>query len=187
MNAITLTPPVTGKSGSPIVPLKHRKDCPSARSLFASIMAKQDFGPIIRTLVREQVASDADEAQNLLQAFVQWYATGSVTKTKSFVMFVGKVDQVFHTMILNSKWYMAFCLATTGVYTHHEPIAETGLTDEEIMDAALYTTRLLESTWGVDLNPHLQAYVEKVKAGNYDAATVSCPSSDTIFNIVLTQ
>lgn len=184
MNATTLTPSATSQYKGPVVPLKHRKDCPSARTLFATIMAKQDFGPIIRTLVREQVASDTAEAQSFIQAFVQWYATGSVSKTKSFVMFVGKVDQVFHTMILNSKWYMAFCHETTGVYTHHEPISEASLTDEEIMDAAMFTARLLESTWGTDLSHHLYEYVEKVKTGDYDVATVSCAGNDGPFDIV---
>ena len=148
-------------------------------------MTEQDFGPIARELVREQKAADMKEAQGLIEAFVQWYATGSVTKTKSFVMFEGQVDQVFHTMILNSPWYMHFCHNTTGVYTNHEPIAEMGMSPEDIADAAVYTAGLLESTWGGDLSRYLRCYVEAVKTGNYAAATVSCPSNDGLFDIVL--
>lgn len=175
---------VPGSYSGPVVPLKHRPDCPSARTLFATIMAEQDFGPIARELVREQHAADLLEAQGLIEAFVQWYATGSVTKTKSFVMFAGKVDTVFHTMILNSPWYMRFCYTTTGVYTNHEPIAEMGMSPEDITDAAVFTAGLLESAWGNDLSPHLRCYVDAVKAGNYAAATVSCPSNDGPFDIV---
>lgn len=190
MHATTSSPvPVrssaTGSYTGPVVPLKHRPDCPSARTLFATIMAKQDFGPIARELVREQHAADAAEAQGLIEAFVQWYATGSVTKTKSFVMFAGKVDVVFHTMILNSPWYMRFCYSTTGVYTNHEPIAEMGMSPEDITDAAVFTANLLESAWGNDLSPHLRTYVDAVKAGHFAAATVSCPSNDGPFDIVL--
>lgn len=169
----------------PVVPLKHRPDCPSARDLFAKIMAEQDFGPIMRELVREQHATSTEEARRLVEAFVQWYATGSVTKTKSFVMFAGPVDMVFHTMILNSRWYMHFCHSTTGVYTNHEPIAEIGMSLEDIIDAAMFTTALLERTWGNGLSPHLRCYVEAMKVGDYEAATVSCPSNDGDFDIVL--
>ena len=177
--------PTSNNYNCPVIPLKHRPDYPSARTLFAKIMTEQDFGPIARELVREQKAADMKEAQDLIEAFVQWYATGSVTKTKSFVMFEGQVDQVFHTMILNSPWYMLFCHNFTGVYTKHEPIAEMGTSREDIADAAVYTTGLLESTWGIDLSQHLRYYVEAVQIGNYAAATVSCPSNDSLFDIVL--
>jgi hypothetical protein len=189
MHATSLSSPVRSPAASnytgPVVPLKHRPECPSARALFQKIMAEQDFGPIARELVREKHAADSAEAQGLIEAFVQWYATGSVTKTTSFVMFAGKVDMVFHTMILNSPWYMRFCYTTTGVYTNHEPIAELGLSPEDIMDAASYTTRLLEATWDDDLSPHLRCYVDAVKTGDFAAATVSCPSNDGPFDIVL--
>ena len=178
-------PGATGNYKGPVTPLKHRPDCPTARALFEKIMAEQDFGPIIRELVREQSAANTQEAQGLVEAFVQWYATGSVTRTKSFVMFEGKVDKVFHTMILNSPWYMRFCYTTTGVYTNHEPIAELDMSPEDIVDAAVFTVGLLESTWGNDLSQHLRGYVEAVRAGNYAAATVSCPSNASDFDIVL--
>jgi hypothetical protein len=168
----------------PVVPLKNRSNCPSARQLAASIMAGQNFGPILRTLVREGTVRDVDAASKLVDAFVQWYSTGSVTKTKSYVMFEGDVDQVLHAMLLNSKWYMAFCHATTGVYTHHEPIGESGLTVEETADAALFTARLLERTWGADLSPHLQVYVDAVNTGNNNVVSVSCVGNDGPFDIV---
>lgn len=174
----------TGKARESVIPLKHRADCPSARKLFASIMASHDFSPILRSLLREQKATNEAEAQELLEAFVQWYSTGSVTKTKSYVMFSGKVDDVLHAMILNSKWYMAFCYVTTSVYTHHEPIGETGLTNDEIMEAAMFTARLLERTWGEDLNRHLQLHVNEIKNGNAGAASVSCAGNDGPFDIV---
>lgn len=180
------TSPVKAEQPAPYrnIPLKHRPNCPTARELFAQIMAKQDFGPIKRELVRNLHATDPEAAQTLIEAFAQWYATGSVTKTKSFVMFAGPVDMVFHTMILNTPWYFNFCFNTTGVYTAHEPIAELSMSDEDIVDAAIYTTGLLENTWGDDLSPHLRTYVEAVKAGQYEAATVSCPSNDISYDIV---
>jgi hypothetical protein len=184
MHATATSAKTKGYKG-PVIPLKHRPDCPTARDLFAKIMAEQNFGPIERQLVRDKVATDSEEAMNLIQAFVQWYATGSVTKTKSFVMFEGDVDKVFHTMILNTPWYFDFCYTTTGVYTSHEPIAERNMSQEDIIDAAIYTTGLLEDTWGCDLSRHLRGYVEAVKAENYSAASVSCPSNDISYDIVL--
>ena len=177
-------PSVASRYVGPIIPLKNRPDCPIARTLFAKIMAEQDFGPIARTLVHEKNVSNMAEANDLIEAFIQWYATGSVTKTNSFVMFEGPVDKVFHTMILNSPWYMRFCHTTTGVYTNHEPIAEMGMSPEDITDAAVFTAGLLEATWGADLSPHLRVYIDAVKTGNYAAATVSCPSNDGEFDIV---
>lgn len=165
---------------TPTIPLKHQPNCPSAQQLFADIMANHDFGPIIRSLLREQKAADEAEAQDLIQAFVQWYATGSVTKTKSYVMFEGQVDQVFHQMILNSPWYMAFCHSTTGVYTHHEPISESPLTDAEVLEAAMFTLRLLNYTWGEELHPQFKA----LKEDGLTPVSVSCVGNQASFDIV---
>lgn len=174
---------VVGQRG-PVVPLKHRTDCPTARELFATIMANQDFGPVARTLIREGKAEHPAQAALLIEAFVQWYAAGSVTKTKSYVMFAGPVDEVLHAAILNSKWYMAFCHETTGVYTHHEPISETGLSEEDAMDAAAFTARLLKETWGAELSTYLRHHIDEVASGKYSAASVSCVGNGAPFDIV---
>ena len=178
------SPSTVTRKGKPVVPLKHRQECPSAQKLFADIMANHDFSPIVRTLVRERVATNKKEATELIKAFAQWYATGSVTKTKSYVMFVGEVDEVLHAMILNSKWYMTFCYRTTGVYTHHEPIGETGLKDDEVVEAAMFTARLLERTWGEGLSVYLKGHVENAKHGTSLASSVSCVGNDGPFDIV---
>ena len=181
----TVVTSAIGKAYSgPVIPLKHRSDCPTAQQLAATIMSGQNFGPILRTMVLEGTAQDVAVANELVAAFVQWYSTGSVTKTRSYVMFEGEVDGVMHTMVLNTKWYMAFCHQTTGVYTHHEPIGETGLTTEEVAEAVLFTARLLERIWGTDLSPHLQVYVDAVNSGNYNAVSVSCASNGGPFDIV---
>jgi hypothetical protein len=147
-------------------------------------MATQDFSPIVRGLLREKITKDRAEAVQLIEAFVQWYATGSVTVRKSYVMFVGEVDLVLHEMILNSKWYMNFCYNTTGVYTHHEPIGEMGMNDHEVMEAALFTANLLTETWGKELHPKLQEYVDKVTTGSYGPSSVSCVGNGGPFDIV---
>lgn len=184
---MTLTPVAQAVQGAnttaprtPTIPLKHRPNCPSAQQLFADIMGKHDFGPIIRSLLRERVVADEAEAQDLIKAFVQWYATGSVTKTKSYVMFDGQVDKVFHQMILNTPWYMEFCYATTGVYTHHEPIGQSTLTNAEVLEAAVFTLRLLEHTWGKELHPQFKA----LKEGELTPVSVSCVGNQASFDIV---
>ncbi len=183
-NVMTLTQAAqaarTTSPRTPTIPLKHRPNCPSAQQLFADIMGKRDFGPIVRSLLREQVVANEAEARDLVQAFVQWYATGSVTRTKSYVMFEGQVDKVFHQMILNSPWYMAFCYATTGVYTHHEPIGESALTNEDVLEAAAATLRLLEHTWGENLHPYFKA----LKGGELTPVSVSCVGNQASFDIV---
>ena len=105
-----------------------------------------DFGPIIRLLLREQKAGNEAEAQDLIQAL----SNGTPP--------AGHQDQVLRHVRrssrpglppddLNSPWYMAFCHSTTGVYTHHEPIGESPLTDAEVLEAAMFTPRLLNYTW----------------------------------------
>lgn len=107
------------------VPLKWRPDCPDAKSFFSHIQKFESFDPIVRTLVREKIFNDEVQARYMIDGFMQWFCTGAVKKTKSFVMFNGPLDQVFHAMILNSKWYFDFCTTFTGVYTHHEPVEES--------------------------------------------------------------
>lgn len=177
----TKTPVATRHT--PVTPLKHRPDCPTAKELFAHIKATTDFAPVVRTLAREGRV-EVGRVDELVDAFVQWYATGSVTQSRSYVMFAGQVDEVLHAAILNTKWYMAFCHATTGVYTHHEPIGETGLNEDEVADAAMFTARLLDQTWGAGLNNFLRLDVEKVKRGEFTAASVSCTGNYGPFDIV---
>ncbi|MCA9358740.1 hypothetical protein KC926_00880 [Candidatus Kaiserbacteria bacterium] len=168
----------------PVVPLKELPSCPDAKSLFAKIIASQDFSPIVRGLLREKIAKDHAEADQLIKAFVQWYATGSVTVKKSYVMFVGEVDSVMHEMILNSKWYMSFCYNTTGVYTHHEPIDEMDMSDDMVMNAAFFTAHLLTQTWGNELHPKLQVHVDAVTAGSCKPSSVSCVGNSGPFDLV---
>lgn|GEM_PF-3452193 len=187
MTAIHAHLPVRQSYAGPIVPLKHLPNCPDAKTFFGKIMATQDFSPIIRGLLREKVAQDRAEAIYLIEAFVQWYATGSITVRQSYVMFVGEVDLVLHEMILNSKWYMHFCYSTTGVYTHHEPIGEMGLDENEVTQAALFTTNLLTDTWGKELHPKLQEFVDRVTTGSYGTSSVSCVANEGPFDIVPTH
>ena len=169
---------------TPAIPLKHQPNCPSAKALYSDIMTRWKFDTLTSTLVSEGSAVSNSHARELIAAYMQWYATGSVTKTKSYAMFDGPVDKVMHTMILDTKRYMGFCLETAGVYTHHEPISMAGMSSEDIVEAAIFTTRLLESVWGDALSPHLRIYVDMAKNGTLTVASVSCTGNDGPFDIM---
>lgn len=183
MTAITTSVPQVFKHQN-VVPLKHRSGPLSAQELFVTILEKQDFSPIVRTLLRENAAKNELEAKKLIEGFLQWFSVGAVTKTKSFVMFNGSIDQVFHAMILNSKWYFHFCYKFTGVYTHHEPVQENGITDDELQDASMFTLRLLETIWGENLHSNFKMLKQMAERGEVDAKSVSCVGNQADFDIV---
>ncbi len=89
--------------------LKESLNCPAPAVLHARMMREVDFKPIVSTLLKDGTVKSDDEARERIIAFSQWFSVGVTTKTTTFVMMNGIVDDVFHAMILNSKWYFNFC------------------------------------------------------------------------------
>jgi hypothetical protein len=166
------------------VPLKMRAKCPTAKELFQKIYKFETFDPVVRTLVREKTFVDENQARHMIEGFMQWYCTGAVTKTKSFVMFVGPLDSVFHAMILNSKWYFDFCCTFTGVYTHHEPVEESGISVDQAKLAISETLNLIKSTWGNDSHEEIKKIYNQHEAGELTASSVSCLGNGGPWDVV---
>lgn len=169
-----------------VVPLKHRPNCPTAEDLFDQIKASENFDQIKADMLRSGVCKTEKRADDLVNAFLQWFCAGATTVTKSFVMFTGPIDNTFHVMILNTKWYFWFCHKHTGVYTHHDPL--NAIEQKTIADAGAIklTIDLLCDAWGANLHPELKKLVRKFERGQLVPSSVSCVGNDGPFDILLT-
>jgi hypothetical protein len=130
-----------------------------------------NFEPVIRTAVKTGEVRDRAEAEELLEAFLQWFSLlPEVIAGRTYVMLKGPVDCIFHSLILNTRLYEAFCLEFIGQFIHHEPLDDG--TESALESAVLYTVDLLEHNFGAALHPRLQEWRGQLKNG---AWVVSCP------------
>jgi hypothetical protein len=164
------------------VPLKHRSNCPTAKQFYEHLKL-YDYSPIVRALLKERACKTEKRALELIDAWMQWFSVGATSLTKSFVMIEGPVDQVFHQMILNTPWYFDFCLRTTGVYTHHDPLTDEQRASPLIHGAISSTLDLLTRTYGADLHPELKRWLRLHARGELTPASVSCAGNGGPFDI----
>jgi hypothetical protein len=121
-------------------------------------------------MVDEKMASDDVQANDLLEAFLQWVAlVPTIKPDDTFVMLKSPVDKVFHAFILNTEFYQNFCARHFGFFVHHHPIDELLL--KKLPGGVRDTMDLLEQTYGEELHPALSAWRSLVDT---DAYVVSC-------------
>lgn len=156
------------------VPIKLRNPKPTAVELYKQIMMRQDFGPVLHTLVQRNHATTEVEALELVKAWIQWLCIGATTRTENYLMFHGPVDEAFHSAILCTRWYMNFCTAHIGCYVHHDPLDKNSFDDATLDTAIAHTIMLLENVWGEQLEPGLKVWVEARNRGELTPTSVSC-------------
>lgn len=156
------------------IPVKHMLSLMSVRELYGQIMNQTDFTQMKSALIVHGKATNQEEADELVKAWVQWLCVGATTNTKSYLMFHGPVDDAFHAAILCTRWYADFCKTHIGCFVHHDPVPPESVNDTEITAAIRGTLMLLSNKWGDDLHPQLSAWVQAEHTGSLQPSSVSC-------------
>lgn len=139
-------------------------------------MMKEDFdaSPIIWTMRRYNSSLGADEAAARFEAFLQWVAlVPSVPQDNWYVMLESPVEDAFHSFVLNTRQYDAFCEKFLGQFFHHDPMPDQ-VSPNVVYEAAAYTIGLLEDAYGPTLTPYLQDWRKQLTDGTFRVACVKC-------------
>lgn len=123
-------------------------------SLFQK-MKEEDLGPIIQNVCVEHGISQ-HQAEELLEAFLQWFSLiPSLTKGKALQM-LASVDKIWHSMILHTKFYRTFCKKYIGYYVDHNPLDVKGNSLELKNEYANTTLTMLDESFGDQAHPELK-------------------------------
>lgn len=117
-------------------------------------MKKWDYSPIIETALRECGVKSRERAEELLDAFLQWFALIPETTQEQPLQMLRSVDRIWHAMVLNTAFYREFCDAFIGSFVDHDPLdvvrdptAKRGYAD--------FTLALANRAYGAHVNPAL--------------------------------
>lgn len=128
-----------------------------------------NFDPVIRTAVEECNVPTKEDAENLLDAFLQWVAAmPGKEEGQLYVMLKSDVDRIFHAFVLNTSLYRDFCDTYFAHFIDHTPLDERGS-----RPSVSYTVSLLQKTYGESLHPSLAEWAGLL---DEDAWEVSCGS-----------
>lgn len=149
--------------------------------LYQEMVEKFDFSQITWTMTRYNKAMRAEEANELLHAFLQWFALIPANRANDYVvMLETPVEEAFHAFVLNTELYQRFCDKFLGYFFHHTPLREES--GPEIDRLVRYTVELLEQHYGDNLHPAFRQWREQLDTGTYTVACVGpggrCPTPD---------
>ena len=146
-----------------------------------SVIAEDNFRPIIMTMIRERWVKSEKRARYLIEAFLQWFLVADQSEhDKPYVMFHGSVDRVFHAFVLNTEFYSAFCKKHVGKFINHNPLDSDLSILAKNRGGIEYTIDLLLQTYGASLHPELKRWVRLADMGKLKASSISCVRCDYV-------
>lgn len=115
--------------------------------------SENDFTPVLLTATRECGVRNVKKANQLLDAFLQWFSLIPLLQQGQKLQMIREIDPIWHSMILHTKFYRSFCRTYIGQFIDHDP------TDVDIetskTEYANFTLNLLEKTYGSAVNKYL--------------------------------
>lgn len=151
------------------VALQTEKTVVFGKPLYYEMKAEFDYSQITWTMLRYNEEMTEEEAERLLDAFLQWISlTPLYTGDRFITMFQTPVEEAFHCFVLNTRLYKEFCGRFLGFFFHHDPLVDEE--GPEVEASARYTIELLEQSFGIDLSPELQEWRRQFDAGTYKVA-----------------
>lgn len=123
-------------------------------SLRYAEMKKMDFTPIIDTAVKECGVKTKERADELLDAFLQWFSLVSMATPEQPLQMLRSVDRIWHAMVLNTAFYREFCDTFAGGFVDHNPldVVRNAANKEQY---ARFTLDLIKKEFGKNANKAL--------------------------------
>lgn len=127
--------------------------------LYKQMREDFDFTTVIETAVRELDVPTYEKAEELMDAFLQWFSLIPMLGENDALQMLRSVDKLWHAFILNTKLYREFCHEYVGSYIDHDPteVTNTELPKEKY---AAFTLKLLKEQFGNRVQPSLQLLKE---------------------------
>ncbi|MBI4993958.1 hypothetical protein HZC33_03355 [Candidatus Wolfebacteria bacterium] len=143
--------------------------CPGLE-LYKSMKYGFDFTPVLKTAVKECGINSIEDANDLLDAFLQWIAAMPAKKENTtYVMLKSDVDRIFHAFVLNTGLYRDFCETFFGHFIDHTPLE--GQISKKWVD---YTVNLLSELYGNQLHPALKIWEDLATNGAWEVSCGKC-------------
>jgi hypothetical protein len=115
--------------------------------------SENDFTSILKTSVKECGVRNFEHADKLLDAFLQWFSLIPSLKRNERLQMIREIDPIWHSFVLNTKFYRNFCEKYIGHFVDHDP------TDVELEEGkqeyASFTLRMLEKNFPTTINKYL--------------------------------
>jgi|SRR5882724_10412408 len=145
----------------------------AGRALYSRMLSEFDYSSVVWTITRYNENVQRDAAYGLVRAFLQWVSLTPVIEAgQMYVMLKTPVEEAFHSFVLNTRAYEAFCLKFLNSFFHHDPLFEENA--EQTEDAIEYTVGRLEAEFGEELEPALKEWRVLLNEGRARAACVGC-------------
>ncbi len=147
------------------------------RELYCRMLSEFDYGPVVWTMTRYNEGMQKEEAFRLVKAFLQWVSLVPIVEaSETYVMLKTPVEEAFHSFVLNTRAYEAFCSKFLGSFFHHDPLFEESA--PQMNKAIEYTVRRLEQEYGDELEPALRDWRTLLNEGLARAACVGCKGGE---------
>jgi hypothetical protein len=145
--------------------------------LYDQMQRDFDYGPVIWTMMRYDERQTKESSNSLLNSFLQWIALVPAIETgKTYVMLKTPVEEAFHSFVLNTRHYGAFCERFLGYFFHHDPVTEERA--PQMQGGVRYTVELLEKHYGDSLLQPLREWRRQLDDGSAQIACVGCGKED---------
>lgn len=145
--------------------------------LFNRMLQEFDYGPIIWTMMRYDERQTEESSTSLLNSFLQWISlVPAIEPGNTYVMLKTPVEEAFHSFVLNTRHYGAFCEKFLGYFFHHDPVTEERA--PQMVNGIRYTVELLERYYGESLLQPLRDWRGLLNEGTATIACVGCGSED---------
>lgn len=132
-----------------------------AHTLYLRMCNEVDFTPILETAVRECGVKTLERAEELLDAFLQWFSLIPETSSARPLQMLRSVDRIWHAMVLHTAFYREFCDQFIGAFVDHNPL-DVVRTSMEKQAYAKHTLALLTRSYGDCVNANLLELQEDV-------------------------
>ena len=110
------------------------------------------YEAIIQTAMRECGVKTRKRADELLDAFLQWFALIPLASPEHPLQMARSVDRIWHAMVLNTVFYRDFCRRFAGSFIDHNPLDVESNSQEQKQEYAQYTLALLAEEFGTEVS-----------------------------------
>jgi hypothetical protein len=118
-----------------------------------------DFTPVIETAI-EHHGLTRPQAEAAFDGLLQWLSVIPLAPPGQPVQMVESIDRLWHSFILHTKLYRAFCERHFGRYIDHDPLDRRDAEPKKKAHAR-FTRDLLLREFGEDVHPAFLDEVQK--------------------------
>jgi hypothetical protein len=144
----------------------------AGQELYGRMLQEFDYSQIVWTMMRYDARQTKEVSTLLVNSFLQWISLVPAIEDGNIYVLKTPVEEAFHSFVLNTRHYNAFCQQFLGHFFHHDPVMEERA--PQMQSGIRYTVELLEKHYGDSLLPPLKDWRSQLDSGTAQIACVGC-------------